>query len=78
MVLLHFLGFNQEGLLLGKICSHQVNKITDSQSSGCREEKKICVHSFISFSKKQRSVRIVGESDVIKCLLTMQFLQSYW
>lgn len=46
----------QEGVLLGKVCSHKVNNITDSQSAGCKEETKVCLHSFVSFDRKYRSV----------------------
>jgi hypothetical protein len=50
------LALSQEGLLLGKLCSHKVKNITDSQSAGCKEETKVCLHSFLSFDRKYRLV----------------------
>lgn len=44
----------QEGFLLGEVHTHNVENITDSQSSGTREEKRLCVNSYVSFSGKYR------------------------
>lgn len=39
---------------MGEVCRRSVDAITDSQSSGVREEKKIHVQSFVLFDQKFR------------------------
>lgn len=41
-----------EGFLYGSVRTHHVESITDSQSSGTREEKRLYVESFVCFSER--------------------------
>lgn len=36
--------------------SHSVENITDSQSSGTREEKRLCINSYVCFNGKYRFI----------------------
>lgn len=67
----------QEGFLFGKVHSHQVDNITDSQSTGRKEERKICLHSFISFNKKHRWVHVSYGWQRTMIHMHTQFLQSW-
>ena len=40
---------------MGEVHTHNVENITDSQSSGTREEKRLCVNSYVCFNGKYRS-----------------------
>ena len=39
---------------MGEVYTHRVENITDSQSSGTREEKRLCINSYVSFNDKYR------------------------
>ncbi|XP_064382414.1 BRCA1-A complex subunit Abraxas 1-like [Halichondria panicea] len=64
-----------EGFLVGEVCRRCVDAITDSQSAGIREEKKLRVLSFIIFNKRFRFYDHFGRPDLasIQTILGSQY-----
>ena len=63
---------------MGEVCTRCVDAITDSQSTGTREEKKINVLSFVVLDKRFRQVTIHPKySRRTYCVCVYSFYDHY-